>query len=431
MMLSQRVPRNDLLDSVIRWEDNVFLVITGKNGEGKSRLLNKLIEQAFKSPDLYENIIATSTSVFEIFPSKMTMSDIKRRVKYHYIGTKSILSRGGNNRTSMNLIISSCLGLLRSYNEKYNNYSLGSSHVKLREMFQTIGFDPVLEYIIKIDPSVSILDDVFGGYVFEKKGERIAFESEKSKTLLIDELMSTFNSQKDRNNNIRLGYILGEDVRLYHGGKLEHRELDILMWLIDNEIVRIIDVRFGKYEQKRRPNEWTSMRLASSGEQSIILTLVGIASRIDNNSIIFIDEPEISLHPEWQERFIDFLKDIFDDYRNCLFVIATHSPQIISKLSNKKAYIYNINNEMLFNSSEYKERSSDYQLANVFNAPGSNNEYLTRILVSWLVKFSKNESFSKEEHSEMKNALMLKDKILEDDPVKRLMSLVEDTMRII
>ncbi|KJM16650.1 hypothetical protein SS15_09835 [Enterobacter roggenkampii] len=173
------------------------------------------------------------------------------------------------------------------------------------------------------------------------------------------------------------------------------------------------------------------MRLASSGEQSIILTLVGIASRIDNNSIIFIDEPEISLHPEWQERFIDFLKDIFDDYRNCLFVIATHSPQIISKLSNKKAYIYNINNEMLFNSSEYKERSSDYQLANVFNAPGSNNEYLTRILVSWLVKFSKNESFSKEEHSEMKNALMLKDKILEDDPVKRLMSLVEDTMRII
>ncbi|PNU29376.1 AAA family ATPase, partial [Serratia marcescens] len=96
-----------------------------------------------------------------------------------------------------------------------------------------------------------------------------------------------------------------------------------------------------------------SLRLASSGEQCILLSLLGIAANISDNTLILIDEPEISLHPEWQEKYISLLMNIFERYQSCLFVIATHSPQIVSKLNPRGSYIYTIQNDELLDAYEY------------------------------------------------------------------------------
>jgi len=48
----------------------------------------------------------------------------------------------------------------------------------------------------------------------------------------------------------------------------------------------------------------------SSGQLSLIYGLVGLLSRIENNSLIFIDEPEVSLHPKWQEDVLTIYKGI-------------------------------------------------------------------------------------------------------------------------
>ncbi|HGG8770439.1 TPA: ATP-binding protein, partial [Enterobacter kobei] len=118
----------------------------------------------------------------------------------------------------------------------------------------------------------------------------------------------------------------------------------------------------------------------------------------------------------------------FKQYEGCLFIIATHSPQLISKLPEKNSFIYNLAKEVLSTSNGFSHRSSDYQLANIFNSPGVNNEYLSRILITWLVKFSKNESPSDSEKTEIKEVLKLKKLLSDSDPVKRLMLMVEDTM---
>ncbi len=39
---------------------------------------------------------------------------------------------------------------------------------------------------------------------------------------------------------------------------------------------------------------------ASSGEYHIVLTYLNILSLIEENSLVLLDEPEISLHPNWQ-----------------------------------------------------------------------------------------------------------------------------------
>lgn len=51
------------------------------------------------------------------------------------------------------------------------------------------------------------------------------------------------------------------------------------------------------------------------------------------NSIIFIDEPELSLHPDWQRTFIPTIMELS---KNNQFFIATHSPFIYSKYPDKE-----------------------------------------------------------------------------------------------
>lgn len=62
----------------------------------------------------------------------------------------------------------------------------------------------------------------------------------------------------------------------------------------------------------------------SSGQKCMILTLLNIAGSISDNSVVCIDEPEISLHPRWQKEFMKVLIEFFSDYKKCHFIIATH-----------------------------------------------------------------------------------------------------------
>jgi len=68
----------------------------------------------------------------------------------------------------------------------------------------------------------------------------------------------------------------------------------------------------------------------SSGEYNILINLLKIALAAADDCLILIDEPEISLHPEWQIRYIDFVNTVLRPFSNFSTIIATHSPLIIS-----------------------------------------------------------------------------------------------------
>lgn len=71
---------------------------------------------------------------------------------------------------------------------------------------------------------------------------------------------------------------------------------------------------------------------SSSGEWSLFCQMVSIMSEIQPGSIVLIDEPENSAHPNWQINYIGWLKKIFEQYYNCHFLIATHSHFMLSDL---------------------------------------------------------------------------------------------------
>ncbi|OUI78055.1 hypothetical protein HK18_10955 [Commensalibacter intestini] len=78
----------------------------------------------------------------------------------------------------------------------------------------------------------------------------------------------------------------------------------------------------------------------SSGERSYIILLADLARRLqiidpekklsDIVGVILIDEIELNLHPAWQNQIIPTLTRVF---KNCQFIITTHSPQVLSTVN--------------------------------------------------------------------------------------------------
>ena len=70
------------------------------------------------------------------------------------------------------------------------------------------------------------------------------------------------------------------------------------------------------------------LEMLSSGEQHELVLLYDLLFGIAPNSLIMIDEPELSLHVAWQEDLISDLNEMarLSEFR---VLLATHSPQII------------------------------------------------------------------------------------------------------
>lgn len=67
----------------------------------------------------------------------------------------------------------------------------------------------------------------------------------------------------------------------------------------------------------------------SSGEKQLFLRTLSIKMLEPENSIILIDEPELSLHPKWQQRIIKVYEKIG---RNNQIIVTTHSPHILGSV---------------------------------------------------------------------------------------------------
>ena len=82
-----------------------------------------------------------------------------------------------------------------------------------------------------------------------------------------------------------------------------------------------------------------NLQQASSGEFHFFTSVLGLLTSLKENSIVLVDEPEISFHPNWQLRYLHYLREIFKDYKTCHFIIATHSHFIISDLDPKTSSV--------------------------------------------------------------------------------------------
>ncbi len=64
----------------------------------------------------------------------------------------------------------------------------------------------------------------------------------------------------------------------------------------------------------------------SAGEKQLLIVLINSAIHANKPFIYLMDEPEISLHVDWQKKLIELIRKI---NKNAQIIIATHSPAII------------------------------------------------------------------------------------------------------
>ena len=80
----------------------------------------------------------------------------------------------------------------------------------------------------------------------------------------------------------------------------------------------------------------------SSGEKQLFLRTLAIKMLNPENSIILIDETELSLHPKWQQRIVDVYRKIG---KNNQIIIATHSPHVLGSVKKENIMLLDKTND--------------------------------------------------------------------------------------
>jgi predicted ATPase len=81
---------------------------------------------------------------------------------------------------------------------------------------------------------------------------------------------------------------------------------------------------------EREDGEQIEIRHASSGQLALISSLLFMVTNAgDRSPLIIIDEPENSLHPNWQREYVEKVLAAMS-YRNATLIVATHAPLIVT-----------------------------------------------------------------------------------------------------
>ena len=271
-----------------------------------------------------KRVIASATTITDKYVAKST--EIYR---YKGLRNENNPSYSGT-RTMVRKTVDSLLGSLDS---KFGFRD------ELCELLTHLGMQPRLELSYNLRyKHVFVREDMTGfelQHIFEHQDQ--FFEKRKTK------LWGSFNFEKMRDEDIhKLDVLAAFYARLAHRGYDDGRQL--LRYDLLDECGRVSEDREAlKIMSQLDLLSYPSLRVyknegnfvfeqSSSGESSLLCQMVSIMSDLEPNSLVLIDEPESSSHPNWQINYIGWLKRIFRRYNNCHFIISTHSHFMLTDL---------------------------------------------------------------------------------------------------
>ena len=118
---------------------------------------------------------------------------------------------------------------------------------------------------------------------------------------------------------------------------IEERKLfEILNILLADGMLKDIS-----FSLKKEGEEYKTFGVLSEGEQQAII-IKGLTELLsEKNSLFLFDEPDTYLHPKWQRQFITDIETTIDSSYNSenSYVIATHSPQLLSNAQSELNFV--------------------------------------------------------------------------------------------
>lgn len=206
--------------------------------------------------------------------------------------------------------------------------------------------------------------------------QRLADSSES----YLEEVLNSLNEVAELLNPKReiILELVFEESKSQTGFKRKYKHISLLRSL---NLISIDKVFVYKKMYRQPEGMAINLKNMSSGEIQILTSMLALSSIVKESSLVLIDEPEISLHPNWQIQYVGILNNIFRNFSSCHFLIATHSHFMVSDLKDACSSILSlkINDKM-----EIKSEFMDYDtegwsaeniLYNVFDVASVRNHY--------------------------------------------------------
>jgi predicted ATPase len=167
------------------------------------------------------------------------------------------------------------------------------------------------------------------------------------------------------------------------------------------------------------------LRDASSGQITMLTVFLSVAANLQDGSLILIDEPETSLHPDWQSRYIHLMREVFSNFRGCHFVFSTHSPLIVADMP-EGASVYSMDRRETVSSAELIGRSPDYVMARAFDVVEPSNLYLRDVLAEALRLVGERQIGSEAFDKQLTELVRLSETMDDGEQVKRIVKDLQD-----
>lgn len=308
-------------------------VLTGANGAGKSTIL-KLLKSHFPLEEdetflalpkntetgvsFFTGIWNELSSVGNWFNRKKVKKTTDREVgEIHYIKADLICKLSTEDAKDINYKI------IRSFSQKIDGLTISSHHP-----------EPTYEKVTSIPIGEISPDQAFEGFHQLKKlrGKSSFFHGQHGNFEVLfafKQSLIAFANFGEGNKHVK--------ARADLSGLFDEFQ-DILKKVLPAEIgFNRLEVRIPEIVVVTESGDFP-VDAASGGLMAIMLTawqLFLYSKKTTNNFVALIDEPENHLHPAMQRIFLSGLVDAFP---RAQFVVATHSPFIISSV--RDSYIY-------------------------------------------------------------------------------------------
>lgn len=274
--------------------ENDVSILIGENGSGKSTLLNKL-SGFFLAHN--ENVVAIANSIHDKFN--------RGHKNFH------ILSDRSGRRQSRSTIKNALQNIDENSIQRLRNISRALDYV---------GFSPQIGFRV---------DRLSSNYIEQVANIQL---NQNDKSEIIYLLENVFRQSQ-------VEPIIWLEMESFSFSEIRQSSLTALFkWettLKKEGVISRIEVFL------KKNHKTISMLDASSGELSLITSIIYLSTVITPRTVILIDEPENSLHPKWQKEYARTLFDLFYLYQPKI-IIATHSPLVINGaelfIENSKIY---------------------------------------------------------------------------------------------
>ena len=361
-------------------------------------------------------IVACNFGAFDKFPVQKVNGSSQTRYDvpyYKYVGA----------HVNGNMISSSAIAFRLLFALKENMDD--RQRQNLSSILDFIGYDHIISLnysiVLRSKKNGSVYDHVLQHVQKDKEYSKLTSEQRSTK---VRELYD-FYKNKEFAKQPTCNY----DIDIDQNSLAANEDLNYIYKLKQYDLVQAASVVFYKNRTQIVSEEMSSGEFAML---SMVLSISTAAS--DSHTLILIDEPELSLHPNWQMTIIDNLDRALKN-QVCHLLIATHSHMLVSDLPMNRSSVSQWEKDkdgnLIANRIEENTYgwSAEEVLLKVFKTATDRNRYFGERIAKLLEQMG-NDTITKEAVADELNELQeISQHLSEVDPMKMVLNTIIDAYK--